>query len=470
MQNEFEKQVQQKLEELKLVPSEPVWQKVEMQIRQKKDRRRLVFWLPLSALILGGGIWIAVSQYSKLNYNKGADSTPQSTLPVATEKSNTNAEKPNNTATINNPEASIQNKTVQTKPDNKVHPATTKPDLNFKEPVSQKIFSGESKRKQKKSTETTKEISAKKDETTSINTETTDQVSTQPNDKINKNESHSEIIKDSTANTIDKKEEKNEIVTAIKPDSVNHDTALLKKPAVKKIAMPKWKYSVAVGTGISGLGRLNIYNGAKDSASNLSYSGSPNQNPGGSVRNGPSAIKKGLSIAIGILARRQLNKQINFSAGLQYNYYSNTITVGNKVAQTTVIRDFSVSQYYSNNSTASQTYRNHYHFISLPLAIDWKLLKRLPLDFHAGLSLQYLIHTNALVFDYNRQAYFYSKKTFNSMQLLSGLGFSYSFPIKDRSLAIGPELQYGLSRLEKKNPDHHLFSYGIKAQIQFDKK
>ena len=62
MQNEFEKQVQQKMEELKLVPSDPVWQKVEMQIRKKKDRRRAILWIPLIVL-LAGGLWIGIEQY-----------------------------------------------------------------------------------------------------------------------------------------------------------------------------------------------------------------------------------------------------------------------------------------------------------------------------------------------------------------------------------------------------------------------
>ena len=51
MPNEFEKVVREKMDELKLVPSEPVWQKVEMQIRNKKDRRRLIFWIPFLALL-----------------------------------------------------------------------------------------------------------------------------------------------------------------------------------------------------------------------------------------------------------------------------------------------------------------------------------------------------------------------------------------------------------------------------------
>jgi len=57
MQNEFEKQVQQKMEELNFVPSEPVWEKIEEQIRKKKDRRKAFLWLPFLLLLLAGGSW-----------------------------------------------------------------------------------------------------------------------------------------------------------------------------------------------------------------------------------------------------------------------------------------------------------------------------------------------------------------------------------------------------------------------------
>ena len=56
MQNEFEKQVQQKMEELKLVPSTPVWENVEKQIRKKRERKRFLFFLLPVMLLAGAGI------------------------------------------------------------------------------------------------------------------------------------------------------------------------------------------------------------------------------------------------------------------------------------------------------------------------------------------------------------------------------------------------------------------------------
>ena len=53
--NDFEKRVQQRMEELKLSPSPEVWEQVASRIREKK-RRRFIFWLLLPGLLLGGGI------------------------------------------------------------------------------------------------------------------------------------------------------------------------------------------------------------------------------------------------------------------------------------------------------------------------------------------------------------------------------------------------------------------------------
>ena len=41
----FEKQVRDKMDELSFVPSAPVWDKVEEQISSKKDKRHLLLWL-----------------------------------------------------------------------------------------------------------------------------------------------------------------------------------------------------------------------------------------------------------------------------------------------------------------------------------------------------------------------------------------------------------------------------------------
>ena len=56
--NEFEKQVQQKMNELHFVPSDAVWRQVEKQINERKKRRLPFLWLMLLGVLLGGASWL----------------------------------------------------------------------------------------------------------------------------------------------------------------------------------------------------------------------------------------------------------------------------------------------------------------------------------------------------------------------------------------------------------------------------
>jgi hypothetical protein len=55
LENKFEKQVQLKMKEFVLHPSEEVWMEVERRIREGK-KRRFFFWWPLLFLLVAGGI------------------------------------------------------------------------------------------------------------------------------------------------------------------------------------------------------------------------------------------------------------------------------------------------------------------------------------------------------------------------------------------------------------------------------
>src|SRR5215218_5196075 len=101
MQNSFEKQVQEKMDELQFVPTEPVWQNIEKQIRTKKDRRRLLLWLPFLFLFLGGIWWLSndnnVTKSAATIENKNADEKTR--LGETTSAQQTTIEKKNATVT-----------------------------------------------------------------------------------------------------------------------------------------------------------------------------------------------------------------------------------------------------------------------------------------------------------------------------------------------------------------------------------
>ena len=68
-ENEFEKQVQQKMGDLDLSPSDAVWTAVERRIRKEK-KRRFIFWWPLFFLLRGGGIAAGIIWTNKKEKNK----------------------------------------------------------------------------------------------------------------------------------------------------------------------------------------------------------------------------------------------------------------------------------------------------------------------------------------------------------------------------------------------------------------
>ena len=80
--NKFEKQVQQKLDELKLPPSPGVWQGIEEALRGKK-RRDFPLWLAAGLLLVAGGTYfwyasvndrpVSISGKEKIIFNKNTD-------------------------------------------------------------------------------------------------------------------------------------------------------------------------------------------------------------------------------------------------------------------------------------------------------------------------------------------------------------------------------------------------------------
>lgn len=446
MQNEFEKQVQQKMEELKLVPSDPVWQKVEMQIRRKKDRRRLIFWIPLLVALLGGGLWMGIDYSSKnISYEPETHNSREN-------KNHTPLNQITTTAKANQKETKQVNETKAVK-----HSDITS-NASLKQRSVQKLLS------KSKNSFTIAEQRSNAEDISLINSETTKEISVQPEEKAS--DTNSEIKSLDTATVVN--DESKTVIATPKTDSLSKDSSSIVKPEIKKHKEAKWKYALHVNAGTSGLNRLNLFNADKSLAV-PNYNGGSTSG-GGPVYYGASTVEKDFSFAVGANAQKQIGKRTSFSAGLQYNYYSNIIHVGSRITQNTVIADFSVSQYYSNRSVAQHPYRNQYHFVSVPVGLNWQLLKKKPLNFYTGLSLQYLVQTNALRFDYNSQSYFHSKDAFNSTQLFSEFGLTYSVPIRQKKITFGPQLQYGLSKLEKGNSTNHLFSYGVKAQWQLSKK
>jgi hypothetical protein len=92
--HEFEKQVQQKLGELRLRPSDTVWMEVEKTIRTNKRRRRIIWlWLPLLFVCISTSGYILYRQLnsgSSSGIAKSVPATKSNTLTATTNNNNSN--------------------------------------------------------------------------------------------------------------------------------------------------------------------------------------------------------------------------------------------------------------------------------------------------------------------------------------------------------------------------------------------
>jgi hypothetical protein len=96
--SEFEKQVRQKMQELKFAPGSDVWTRVQADIQKKKRRRPVVLWFLLAGLLVGGS-WVVYSgvldgeksihaETTSINKTNGSPDTEKTTESANTEKIN----------------------------------------------------------------------------------------------------------------------------------------------------------------------------------------------------------------------------------------------------------------------------------------------------------------------------------------------------------------------------------------------
>ncbi len=429
----FEKQVRDKMDELSFVPSAPVWEKVEEQIRKKKEKRRVIFWLMPLLIMTGLGWWLVGKKATEQQPEiiRGTESPlperPLSPKAIITEKQpgfkqteNTITQLPNNNFTPKTRATLQQSQDMLTGPI----------DLSSSAPIA---------------------ISEQK---------LPKAVSLPILDRIYQSLDTDSIL---NSKSLIKKD-----IPRLKTDSINE---------VKPTVQNKWQLAFAAQGGASGISEGF---GSWRGSANMDYYAVPNTSSGGTsgsgnfgnIPSGPSSTpKSGFAFSAGLEVKRKLNNRLNVVSGLRFAYYSNSIQVGSPVHRDTSISRMDASvlrtEAFYRNDANKHHYINQYHFIQIPLSIEYKLSASLPLYMQGGIKLERLLWSNALF--YNQYAGVYVKdkdmlaKT--GMQVFSGL--SYHFRSKKAfSFAVGPQLQYGVTNVTKnKSNDQHLYFVGISTQI-----
>jgi hypothetical protein len=454
----FEKQVQEKMEDLSLRPSAPVWQKVESEIRRKKEKRRVIIWaLPL-VLLCGTAVWWFNSPSIGTHSNKVADVTTNSyskerklqentDLPVSSEtndiklmtdrgtkaptnkfnadliertKQNIEQAKRRLAYKAYNKNASTQFQQRITKNKNNVALYTPVPEEN-----NYNAIAGN----KRELTPDTKSILFNDSKLT---LKSTDTIANKENPQITEETSAADIIQTK------KRAEKNN----------------------------KWSWKLQGSYGSSTV-KTGLIEGQTRALGNTFAS--PMVVGNGISYPPASKPQNAGSFSIGIHANKTLNSRFSLFTGLQYTYFSTNILVGETMSRNAAFQaNFTQASSRYIGTGQSRTYKNKYHFIDIPFGLDWKPLKRIPLQMQTGITVSRLVNTDALLYDQSTGVYYLDKDAIEKSQIHLFSNLSYQiWKNKKLNLYAGPYMRYGLTGLEKGNmsKEGHLLSGGITTYI-----
>lgn len=453
-QNNFEKLVQQKLDELKIPPSESVWADVEKRIGKKDKDRKLIFILFfLIVFVLSGGYWL-------LNLSKNSQKKNQQVSNVITTESGSKS--------TNNQDSSFL-KFKMTAGNNYWNidsaSASTRNGKNSGKQKPRKLVESEFKLKGNYSKETNNQ-----DSEIALNTRSK-LIEEKPDIFVIENENASDISK----NKIQNKIKSNSSLNQLKTEKTTKKLIVKMDSSIKRSSMNLHKNPLILGitfsggTSLIGENFLERNNQLADLYAGIPLGGIP-------YYYSPSAIKNSTAFIAGVFVEKNISPKIKFLLGISYKYFSLINTVGNKI-------DSSLSpspQYLSfsnayGSGNSSHSYRNNFHYLEVPVSFELQLNKnkKLPLSLNAGINVSQLIVSNALQFQPNTGLYYNNNSMFNKTQFGIHTGLSVTLlSAKKTALTIGPYFYYSATRLANQGlyEKKHFSFIGIKTEILFKRK
>ncbi len=474
--NEFEKNVRKEMDEFKLHPSGEVWTKIEETIRESKRKRRILFFVlsSLIALTLGGyGI-----------YHLSVDKRKSEAQDKLSQDNRSNDK--NNIDNSKNEE--LNKKTITIKPTNPVE--NIEQDEKTLAVAKQKQTS-QTPKDDKFLPSISKENPVSKDQTT-INVDKSEEKKQSSRDD-SANQIRADLSFNKTQTETDRQNETS------KPDDKN----LNRKDSALKLEEPRDTRSVKVlnkkkSGEVSGKITLGINFSAGRSviteeafsfkssyaAADRQYSAPGSSQGGGPVAGGggtgnPSSYytysqsqnEPAFAFKAGIHARKNISKRSSLSAGLGYSYLADKIKIG---TNQTPAQSFSALYYYS--GSPQKTHTDHFHFIELPLAYNWRVTNNADhfLSLNAGVAPSYLLSTNALLYDSTMGGIYYHNKnliTKTHFNFISGISYQFRNS-KNLEFSVGPQFSFDVTKVFKSDLDKRkYFLYtGLDARVFFDRK
>ncbi|MET0393911.1 MAG: hypothetical protein ABW019_12255 [Chitinophagaceae bacterium] len=482
-ENEFEKAVQQRMEELRLPPAPSVWLRVEEELKKKRKRRIGFFFLLLVGLTLLGYSGYLLSGHHRAPVQAGqkevvakpvADTT---TIHVPTDHTKQDIAIKNDTP-VAGTAAADQKTPAQTTATNgaviqgsrQLLPAGPSPTNRVVSAVPRKAYSATSSPAVAPVQQQPVPVPVNTPVTTGADGRQDSPVITAMQDMPAAGKPDTLVL----------------ATVADRPDTTAFTAAIGRQPdslaekntdplaAIQKKKDSKLRFGIDLSAGIT-TSRNNLFSLQTPAYSaDFPYS-SPSSSTGGSTPIAPpSLIRAGPSVRIGGLAELSLSRRSRMAAGLRYTYLSEKIKVGN-------YRDTAVlsNSYLGNSISLTGIYRgpqskphtNRYHFIELPI---WYRLRlgngKLPLTWNAGLSAGYLLGTNALVYDTAAGGiYVHNLKALRRFQASVNTGFSLRFGRQGGlEWSVGPEFSMALTQLVRQEPfikKRYLLYGGISVRL-----
>lgn len=458
-ENEFEKEVRRKMEELQLLPNELVWQQVKVQVQQKRKRRLVFFLLFLLLGITAGGLLLNQSG-KKIDGVKNATATV--TKPVTVPETNSSGDE-----TVNAPAANEPGKLIALSDKNLQQPAAAPGNHDLsKMVVKSKLDKGEDgkiteKRPFSQQRSVIKKIRTQKDAAVKMNfvpgVATEDwyepvretlmrQAGIEPV-SATADLANSGIgipVADSASLLVNTEtDKKNNGIKSKK--NIPAEPAAVNKSAGKKQTR-NWGFGFTIAAGKTFAGYNNAETALFQSADGTSVVPG---NTAGYADTGrivyPSPSRNALGFMAGVQVYKNLSSGLKLITGLEYRYYSSSILVGGapNLQYTGAVRYGFGEQ---------KKYTNSYHYLSVPLGLSWNFgsIAGRGIFLDAAVDYSRLVATNALLFDTASSDYYRNTAAFNKYFIGLSAALNVNVAKRDKpAFLIGPQLNYSITPLTK---------------------
>ena len=251
-------------------------------------------------------------------------------------------------------------------------------------------------------------------------------------------------------------------------DSVvnNPDTTTTVKKETEKKKKTKWDIGIVFTVGQSST--AGAYLGSIANSSYYDQAALSNSNNGNSSQGNyePSEIKPGIAFNTGITTSKKLSAKTNFTIGINYKLFTTSIVTGNYTSLNGVIS-------YGQGNT--NRYNNYYHFIEIPLAIQLQVanIKKHPMYFEGGIILSQLVSTNALQYNAGQNKYYIDNSLFNKTIIGLSAGLFINLVSNNKApLLLGPQFYYSASSIAGSGlyANTHYSLVGISVRKMLKKK